>query len=143
MSKPNFRTSLPWEKALELLNKLAEHMVDTDSDGEVVYYIQIEINEKTKNWLTNLGVNLNELGEDFYNPDKNWFDLMPIWDEIQSHYGHNLYYTGKEFVVWDEEKEQLLSKMTKAEILILNAFLDKARRTNHDLWSQTIDQQKN
>jgi len=47
MYKSNFKTYLlPWEKALELLNKLAEHMIDTDGDGEIVYYIQCKVNEK-------------------------------------------------------------------------------------------------
>jgi len=34
---------------------------------------------------------------------------MPVWNEIQNYYGHNLYYNGKELSIFDEEKEQLFN----------------------------------
>ena len=107
VEKQNFNTGLRFNKVLELLNKLVEHITDSNGDGECMFYILININKKTKDLICNLGIDLNELDEEFYNKEQNYFDLMPIWSEIQSHYSHNLYFKGNKFIIYDEEKVEL------------------------------------
>lgn len=107
MYKPNFNTGLPFAKILELLNELVKYRADCDGDGESMFYIICKINDRTENLLCNLGVDLNELDEEFCNPEEEYFDLMPIWSVIQAHYGQSLFFKGDHFVLYDEEKEQL------------------------------------
>ncbi|MFW6009012.1 MAG: hypothetical protein ACOCP8_07090 [archaeon] len=104
--KPNFRTNLPWNKVLELLNKLLEHTIDSSSSNGEMEYILIEINNETKDLICNLGVDLNKWKDDFYDPEEGWFDIiMLVWGGITYHYGHDIWYTGKEFIIYDEEKK--------------------------------------
>ncbi|MFW5988172.1 MAG: hypothetical protein ACOCQA_01895 [bacterium] len=115
MYKPNFDTSLKFDKVLELLNKLAEHNIHIEPCGEAIGAFVINLTDEAKNFICNLGVSLNELDENFYNKKEEWFDLVPIWDDIQTHYSHELYYTGEEFIVKDIEKEELLEKLIKCK----------------------------
>ena len=106
--KPNFRTSLPWPKVLELLNKLLDYTVDSSSSNGEMEYILIKINDTTKDLICNLGIDLSKWEDDFYESEEGWFDItVLVWGEITYHYGHDIWYTGKEFIVYDKEKEEL------------------------------------
>ena len=121
MYKPNFDTSLKFDKALELLNKLNKHKLGSEADIECILFIYVELNDKIKNWLCNLGVNTAEFKGEIvdWTEEKKAIDITSIGSEVAYHYGHDLYYTGEKFVVRDKEKEELLEALKRA-----NSFID-------------------
>jgi hypothetical protein len=108
MYKPNFDTELPWTRVLDLMNELLEHEIESCGSCGEVEYIIVELNDRTKNILCNLGIKLNKIEDEFYSLEENWIDIVScVWGDLQWHYGHDLYYTGKKFIVRDREKEEM------------------------------------
>jgi hypothetical protein len=115
MYKPNFDTELPWTRVLDLMNELLEHEIESCGSCGEVEYIIVELNDRTKNILCNLGIKLNEVEDEFYSLEENWIDIVScVWGDLQWHYGQSLWYTGKKFIVRDEGKEELLEIIKKA-----------------------------
>lgn len=123
--RPNLDTGLPWPEVLELLNKLLDWEIDSSSNCGELEYILVEINNETKDILNKLGVKLEDFYEEFYDLEEGWIDITPlVWNGITWHYGQELWYTGKEFVVWSKEQEEMfellkdeLKEMTRVKNL--------------------------
>ena len=78
MYKPNFDTSLNFDRALELLNKLGDHSLHIQSGGEIIEAFVCELNEDTKDYLCQLGVDITEIPDEFYNAEEKYFELSRI-----------------------------------------------------------------
>ena len=101
--KANFDTSLRFRKALEFLNELNEHKIETDfQSGEGGYFI-CEVNDQVKNILNKLGVDTRKLN---YYDEENGVDILEIWSQLALHYGQDIYYTGNRFIVWDKTNKR-------------------------------------
>ena len=113
MSNKNFKKSLSFDDVLELLNKLSEYVVHVESGNDVIAGFVVELNDKTKNYLCNLGVDLRIIDDDYIDAEEGWVDILTVWCDIQDHYKHDIYYTGDNFIIKDKEKQELLGALNK------------------------------
>ena len=127
--KPKFNAELPWSKVLDLMNQLLDHKIDSSGSCGEIEYIIVELNDDTKETLNQLGVDINQVEDDFYDKKENWIDITSIvWGNIAWHYGQEIWYTGKKFVPWDEDKNELLKTAKEVIVWHVNTpgYFDKA-----------------
>ena len=106
--KPKFNAELPWPKVLELMNQLLDHKTDSAGSCGEIEYIIVELNDDTKETLNQLGVDINQIEDDFYDKKENWIDITSIvWGNIAWHYGQEIWYTGEEFIAWTDWEREL------------------------------------
>ena len=136
--KPKFNKELPWPKVLELFNQLLDYKIESSSSCGEIEYILSALNDDTKEILNQLGIKLENIDNDFYDEDEDeeWIDITAIvWGEIIWHYGQEIWYTGKKFVPWDEEKNQLLKAAKEVVVWYVNpsGYFDKTDTFGKDL----------
>ena len=119
--KPKFNAELPWSKVLDLMNQLLDHKIESSGSCGEIEYIIVELNDDTKETLNQLGIDINQVEDDFYDKKENWIDITSIvWENIAWHYGQELWYTGEEFITWTDWERELkcndCKRQTEAKI---------------------------